>query len=87
MDNEKLENVIGWMYDTCDKADELIGEAYKLGIVLDEFCDFFDPSKLLEALAGHKLLWGWYDIEGQTRGEFIRDAVDRLKTEAETWQS
>lgn len=84
MDNDKLENVLGWLWDTTRAADDRWTLANAAGIDTSDFLDFFDPSKLLEALAGKPLSWGWYDIEGQTRREFIRDAVDRLKKEAET---
>lgn len=78
MDNEKLDNVLGWIWDTAQKCDENYAAALRAGVDLTEVLDFFDPNKLLDALAGRKLREGFCDFEGETRGEFILWAKDLI---------
>lgn len=78
MDNEKLDNVLGWIWDTTQKGDENYAAALRAGVDLTEVLDFFDPDKLLDALAGRELRAGFCDFEGETRGEFILWAKDLI---------
>ena len=84
MDNEKLDNVLGWIWDTAQKSDENSAAALRAGVDLTEALDFFDPNKLLDALAGRELREGFCDFEGETRGEFILWAKDAICAEPET---
>lgn len=78
MDNEKLDNILGWIWDTAQKCDENFAAALRAGVDLSDAMEFFNPTTFMEALAGHELREGFCDFEGETRGEFILWAKDLI---------
>lgn len=84
MDNEKLDALLGWCFDTVQRREETYAAALKAGIDVGDAMEFFNPTIFMEALAGHELKVGYYDFEGDTKGEFLLWAKDAIGTEPET---
>ena len=84
MDNEKLDALLGWCFDTVQRREETDAAVLKAGIDVGDAMGFFNPTTFMEALAGHELKVGYYDFEGDTKGEFLLWAKDAIGTEPET---